>query len=90
MPNHLTLSMEKKRQKQQCSIFLTTDEIDKTIFVEIIFTSDNPKALLSDIPNRLTAKGYAVTTDPAKAYFLFSKPRPSLWPRRNREPHWIY
>lgn len=66
--NHLTLSMEKS-VKSSNSIFLRPTN-DKTIFVELRNTSDNPNALLADIPNRLTAKGYVVTSDPDKAHFI--------------------
>lgn len=65
---HATLTRE-TQVKISTTIFLRPSK-DKTIFIEVRNASDNPKAILSDLPNKLKAKGYTVVDDPDKAHYV--------------------
>jgi hypothetical protein len=65
---HATLTRE-TQVKISNTIFLRPSK-DKTIYLQMRNTSDNPKAILSDLPNKLMTKGYTVVDDPEKAHFI--------------------
>lgn len=65
---HATLSRE-TQVKLSNSIFLRPSK-DKTIYIETRNASDNPNAILADLPQKLTAKGYTVIDDPEKAHYI--------------------
>ncbi len=65
--NHMTLKRE-TNVKSSNTIFLRPT-MDKSVYVEIRNTSDNPHATLLDLPARLQAKGYTIVQDPDKAHY---------------------
>jgi hypothetical protein len=66
--NHMTLTRE-SQVKSSNTIFLRPTN-EKTVFLEVRNTSDNPQAVLTDLPARLTEKGYTLIQDPDKAHFI--------------------
>ena len=66
--NHLTIKRQLSSQASNTVFLQPTKE--KTIYVEVRNASDNPHALLSDLPSRLTQKGYTVVQDPDQAHFV--------------------
>ncbi|MDK2741890.1 MAG: complement resistance protein TraT [Nitrospira sp. BO4] len=66
--NHMTVNRI-SQAKSSTTIFLRPTN-EKTIFLEARNTSDNPNATLSDLPARLTEKGYTLLQDPDKAHFI--------------------
>jgi hypothetical protein len=66
--NHLTLKRPLSSQASN-TVFLQPSK-DKTIYVEVRNASDNPHALLSALPSRLSEKGYTVVQDPDLAHFI--------------------
>lgn len=65
---HATLTRDTQVKISQ-TIFLRPSQ-DKTVYLELRNASDNPRAVLSDLPNTLRAKGYTVIDDPEKAHFI--------------------
>ncbi len=66
--NHLTVTRE-AQTKSSSTIFLRPTS-EKTIFLEVRNTSDNPKAILSGLSSQLIQKGYTLVQDPDKAHFI--------------------
>lgn len=66
--NHMTLTKQQTTATSN-TIFLRPTA-DRTIYIETRNTSDRPNATLSTLPQLLAAKGYTVTADPDKAYFI--------------------
>jgi hypothetical protein len=73
--NHMTLTRE-SQAKSSNTIFLRPTN-DKTVDLEVRNTSDSPKAILTDLPARLTDKGYTLVQDPDTAHFIESQGKPS-------------
>jgi hypothetical protein len=66
--NHMTLTRQLQTQASN-TIFLQPTK-EKIVYIEARNASDNPHALLSELPNRLTQKGYTIVNDPDQAHFL--------------------
>ena len=66
--NHMTLTAQQSTRASN-SVFLTPTK-EKTIFIEVRNTSDQPSAVLSELPAAIAAKGYTLTEDPDQAHFI--------------------